>query len=99
MEVKTRHPSLQEVNGFAAHGAHAHLPMRSLVGYTTAKVNGRTRQVPVLDAARQVVALSYDTYLPERDNPAAPIRPGADDHQKCPSLIAGRRTYRNGGAA
>lgn len=26
------------------------------------------------------------TYVPSRDNPPAPLRPGADDHLKCRSL-------------
>lgn len=39
------------------------------------------------------------TYIPSRDNPPNPVRPGSEDHRNVPSLPAqGQATYRRGHA-
>jgi hypothetical protein len=49
---------------------------------------------PVLVPAHLINPLS-GTYIPSRDNPPAPVRPGAEDNKKFKSLPPqGHATYR-----
>ena len=42
------------------------------------------------------ISMQDGDYVPERDNPAAPMRPGSCEHESCPSRIGNRLFYLDG---